>query len=711
MKKNLLLFVFVCLTDMLFSMSVFAQTPAPTPNPAFLYYCLNETAVPLAATPSGGGTLRWYTVATGGTFSTTAPTPPTNVAATGGSPLVYYVTQIIGTVESTPRTPITVYVNQKLSLYCQTVTPNSIKFDFANTGQTSFTYSYTIDGVAQAPGTITSPTNFTVSGLNEGQTVVFTLTPVGAKACVTTETASCKTTCSATIKTPDFPAIASMCEGTIPAPVLGPTSPNGITGTWSPAVVNTTTPGTTAYIFTPNPVTFPCALPQTLNVTILPKATPVFNSIPSTVCQGATAPVLPSTSNNATPITGTWTPSIVNTAILGPATYTFTPNPGQCVVATPTTATITVLPNAVNPNFAPIAPICTGSIPPTLNTVSPAGIAGAWTPSVINTSTVGTATYTFTPAPNQCAVSQTLSVTVLAKTVPNFAQIPPFCAGTTAPTLANSSPNGVTGTWSPAAIDNLASATYVFTPNTNECAVTQTMNIVVNQPINPGFSDFSICSGTSAPTLVTTSPNGITGTWSPGTVDNMNSDSYIFTPDPGQCATDQTINVTVLPSNTLVDFTWTVTDAFEENQKITISATTVGGDYLYQLDDGPLQSGNVFEYVSSGLHSVTVMDQTGCSMPITKSGILVVNYPKYFTPNNDGYNDYWNITELSSQPYAYIRIFDRYGKFLKQISPGGAGWNGTYNGHYLPADDYWFVIHYLENNVVKEFKSHFSLKR
>ncbi|GGA80481.1 hypothetical protein GCM10008015_21490 [Flavobacterium palustre] len=710
MKKNLLLFVFVCLANILFSSSAFAQTPAPTPNPAFLYYCLNETAVPLVATPSGGGTLRWYTAATGGTFSTTAPTPPTNVAATGGSPLVYYVTQIIGAVESTPRTPITVYVNQKLSLYCQTVTPNSIKFDFANTGQTSFTYSYTIDGVTQAPGTITSPTNFTVSGLNEGQTVVFTLSAVGAKACVTPETASCKTTCSATVATPTFTQIAPICQGDSP-PTLPATSNNSISGTWSPAVINTNTPGTVTYTFTPNSIAFPCANPQTMNVTVLPRVTPTFSSIPATVCQGASAPVLPLNSNNTTPVSGTWSPATVDTSVLGPATYTFTPNPGQCVVATPTTATITIIPNVVTPGFTPIAPICIGSTPPVLNTTSPSGVTGIWSPSMINTNSIGTTTYTFTPNPNQCANPQSLSVTIIAKTVTNFAQIAPFCAGDPAPILTTTSPNGVSGTWFPATVDNFASASYVFTPNTNECATVQTMNITVNQPINPGFSDFSICSGTAAPTLATTSPSGVTGTWDPAVVDEFNSDSYIFTPDAGQCATQQTIDVTVLPSNVLVDFTWTVSEAFAENQKITVTAINPGGDYLYQLDDGPFQVSNVFEYVASGTHSITVQDQTQCSAPITKTDIMVVNYPKYFTPNNDGYNDLWNITELSSQPYAYVRIFDRYGKFLKQISPSGAGWNGTYNGYFMPADDYWFVIHYVENNIVKEFKSHFSLKR
>lgn len=304
----------------------------------------------------------------------------------------------------------------------------------------------------------------------------------------------------------------------------------------------------------------------------------------------------------------------------------------------------------------------------------------------------------------------TCSVPCLTLTQSTFNQIAPICAGDVPPNLPSTSLEGFDGTWTPSVIDNTITRTYLFTPNTNECARPQSMTITVN-PDSPGFSDFTICSGTSAPTLDTTSPTGVTGTWDPPTVDEFNSDSYTFSPDGGQCAAPQTIDVKVIPSNTLVDFNWTVTEAFADNQKITVSPMAPGGDYLYQLDDGPFQTSPVFEYVASGSHTITVMDQTECSMPITKSDIIVINYPKFFTPNNDGFNDYWNVKELSSQPYAYIRIFDRFGKFLKQISPNGAGWNGTYNGYFLPADDYWFVIHYIEDDIVKEFKSHFSLKR
>lgn len=292
---------------------------------------------------------------------------------------------------------------------------------------------------------------------------------------------------------------------------------------------------------------------------------------------------------------------------------------------------------------------------------------------------------------------------------PTFDPVNPICEGEPAPVLPKYSKEGVSGTWDPPTVDNTITKNYVFTPFGSNCS--KGSLIVVVNPNSSDFEDFTICSGSSVPNLDSRSPNGVTGSWDDAVVDNLNSADYTFRPDSGLCASPQTIRVTVIPSNTLVDFNWTVTEAFAENQKITVSAIAVGGDYLYQLDDGPFQSSNVFEYVASGTHSITVTDQAGCSLPITKTDILVINYPKYFTPNNDGFNDYWNVKELDTQPNAYIRIFDRYGKFLKQISPNGDGWNGSYNGYFLPADDYWFVIRYIENNAVKEFKSHFSLKR
>ena len=92
---------------------------------------------------------------------------------------------------------------------------------------------------------------------------------------------------------------------------------------------------------------------------------------------------------------------------------------------------------------------------------------------------------------------------------------------------------------------------------------------------------------------------------------------------------------------------------------------------------------------------------------------MVLDYPVYFTPNGDGYNETWNIYSIANYPDAKIYIFDRFGKLLKQISPLGDGWNGTYNGNPMPTSDYWFTVEYTDpaTNTKKNFRAHFTLKR
>lgn len=153
-------------------------------------------------------------------------------------------------------------------------------------------------------------------------------------------------------------------------------------------------------------------------------------------------------------------------------------------------------------------------------------------------------------------------------------------------------------------------------------------------------------------------------------------------------------------------------DAFENPSYITVNVLGAGsGNYEYQLDDWSFQDSNTFVNVNSGEHTITVRDKDGhCSpAPLTAE---IISYPKFFTPNGDGFNDTWNIPHLIlSNPDAVIFIFDRYGKLLKEITPGTEGWNGMYNGQPLPSSDYWFTVQYTEKGISKVFKSHFSLKR
>ncbi|MBU2939452.1 T9SS type B sorting domain-containing protein [Lacinutrix sp. C3R15] len=157
------------------------------------------------------------------------------------------------------------------------------------------------------------------------------------------------------------------------------------------------------------------------------------------------------------------------------------------------------------------------------------------------------------------------------------------------------------------------------------------------------------------------------------------------------------------------DFTYTVSNAFSNNPTIVVTVIDGDGTFLYQLDDLNFQNSNTFTGVSPGTHTVTVIDIEGCTF-LTKE-VTVIDYPLFFTPNADTYNDYWNIFSLSNQPDAKIYIFDRYGKLLKFLKPTDAGWDGTYNSQPLPASDYWFTVEFRENEKKKIFNAHFSLKR
>src|SRR4030095_15247050 len=109
----------------------------------------------------------------------------------------------------------------------------------------------------------------------------------------------------------------------------------------------------------------------------------------------------------------------------------------------------------------------------------------------------------------------------------------------TAPPLPTTSTNGITGVWSPSTISTTANGTYTFTPSPNQCAVPVTMDIVITNQITPTFTQIGpLCLNSSAPPLPTTSTNGITGNWSPTTINTSTAGTftYTFTPNTGQCA-------------------------------------------------------------------------------------------------------------------------------------------------------------------------------
>jgi gliding motility-associated-like protein len=433
-----------------------------------------------------------------------------------------------------------------------------------------------------------------------------------------------------------------------------------------------------------------------MTIGITPLTTPEFTQIED-VCIGTDLSI-PTTSNDG--ITGVWTPAFNP---IETTTYTFTPDPGQC--AANQEMTIEIITEST-PTFNAIAPVCEGT-PVTLSTTSNEGFTGSWSPEFDSNITT---TYTFTPDDDQCAASTSITVDIIPITIPTFSSIDPICIGDIVGALPTTSNNGITGTWDPATINNTTTTTYTFTPNSGICVAPTTIEIIVLQQTTPTFLINDICIGETISPLPTFSQEGVSGNWTPA-INNLNTTTYTFTPDPGQCADITTETIQVNPISTLTITTENTSVPFDSNQIIEVTVSGGSGNYEFQLDGGNWQTSSIFQnVVGCQEHIIKVRDVEGCSNE-PESSFTILSYPKFFTPNGDGFNDFWNIKCLRNRT-GLVSIFDRFGKLLKQFKTTGSGWNGIYNDALMPTNDYWFLVTYFdENGIEKQFKSHFTLRR
>ncbi|TDQ29233.1 T9SS type B sorting domain-containing protein [Zeaxanthinibacter enoshimensis] len=157
-------------------------------------------------------------------------------------------------------------------------------------------------------------------------------------------------------------------------------------------------------------------------------------------------------------------------------------------------------------------------------------------------------------------------------------------------------------------------------------------------------------------------------------------------------------------------------DLQEDGENIRIRIEVSGsGNYEYSLDspDGPFQDNPLFTGVTPGSYTVYVRDRNGCGIVSARLNEpeLSEGFPRFFSPNQDGINDYWQFTPvpgLDAVPLERIEIYDRYGKYLFRVLPGSQGWDGSYNGRALPGGTYWYKALDIEKKI---FTGYFTLKR
>jgi len=153
---------------------------------------------------------------------------------------------------------------------------------------------------------------------------------------------------------------------------------------------------------------------------------------------------------------------------------------------------------------------------------------------------------------------------------------------------------------------------------------------------------------------------------------------------------------------------WEITSIETDAEKVEIFVSEDEGlELLFSLDGNIFQESNVFRDLSPGIYTVYVGDKNRCTV-LTKQ-FSIFGLPKFFTPNNDGVNDIWDISSLSFAPNSQVYVFDRFGVLILQLNPSLTdGWDGTVNGRPISPSDYWYKI-VMENS--KDYFGHFSLKR
>jgi gliding motility-associated-like protein len=242
------------------------------------------------------------------------------------------------------------------------------------------------------------------------------------------------------------------------------------------------------------------------------------------------------------------------------------------------------------------------------------------------------------------------------------------------------------------------------------CFKTTSFQLFVKpRPVLTLNDTYSICEGNE---ITITAPIGFSSyTWSNGgsdystVIQQAGNYTIAVTQDYGDIICDITKPFIVVNSN-IATITQIITSDWTDTEN-TISVIVTGdGIYEYSIDGFNYQDSNIFTGLRFGEYIVYVRDKNGCG--IKEQEIFLLMYPKFFTPNGDGFNDNWQIKFSSTEPNMNITIFDRYGKLITNFIGTSFGWDGIYNGKLLPSDDYWFVV---KRGNGKEYKGHFTLKR
>ena len=476
-----------------------------------------------------------------------------------------------------------------------------------------------------------------------------------------------------------------------------------------------------------------CTITQSVTIGVTGSIT-VNAGIDTTICPGASftrTAIGTATSYSWSPTTGVSNPAIAG-PVFSPAvntTYTVTATQGYCTAQDNFIVTIAPAPTV---NAGPDATICAGrsftpSVTGTATSYSWSPVTGVSNPAIMNPvlSPAATTTYIVTGTLGACTAQDNLVITVAPNPVVNAGPNATICAG-------GSITPAVTGTatsysWSPATgvsnpaimnpvLNPSATTTYIVTGTLGSCTAQDDIVITVapNPVVNAG-PDGTICAGASfTPTVTGTATSyswaptaGVGNTTSQNpTLSPLVTTTYTLTGTLGSCTAQDNVTVTVVQgavANAGPDA------SILSGQTYQIPASGSAGTYLWTPATG-LSSATVLQPAATPAVTTTYLLTVTTPQGCTASDDITITVVPYcikpmeaFTPNGDGINDNWLITNGTCLKSAKAQVYNRLGAKVFESKDYRNDWQGTYNGKPLPDGTYYYVITYVLLNGKTEY--------
>jgi gliding motility-associated-like protein len=259
-------------------------------------------------------------------------------------------------------------------------------------------------------------------------------------------------------------------------------------------------------------------------------------------------------------------------------------------------------------------------------------------------------------------------------------------------------------------ISNLLPGQYILSlTDSVNCDFTDTIKIVADTTVLAKVgNDTAVCSGSPAVLNGSASinaaqyewfasPRTLVGTTAVLTITPVATTTYMLVVSDGTCRDSTTMAVTINPLP--------VINPGNAQTIFTSASATLGGSptsaagstYLWQPSAGMKDStvsNPVVSATVTSVYTVTVTSPFGCVATDTVSLFVIPQFipPDGFTPNGDGINDVWTLSELANFPNATVEIFNRWGERIYHSDGYKIPWDGTYMHEQLPVGTYYYII-------------------